>query len=100
MSHLQLNDVVKFSPTGPDPYLFHDTEGFRSLVIGFEPGQSTPQHPAGPATYYVVEGEGWITEDATRHAVKPGSLVVVGAGLNRRIEAKTRLIVLAARGGS
>ncbi len=98
MSHLQLSDVVKFSPTGPDPHLFHDTEGFRSLVIGFEPGQSTPLHPAGPATYYVVEGEGWITEDATRYEVRPGSVVVVGAGLNRRIEAKTRLMILAARG--
>ena len=98
MSQMQLSDVVKFSPTGPDPYLFHDTEGFRSLVLGFEPGQSTPLHPAGPATYYVVEGEGWITEDTTRYEVKPGSLVAVGAGVNRRIEAKTRLTILAARG--
>jgi len=98
MSHLQLKDVVRFSPAGPDPYLFHDTEGFRSLTIGFEPGQSTPLHPASPATYYVVEGEGWITEDTARHEVKPGSMVVVGGGQNRRIEAKTRLIVLAARG--
>ena len=98
MSHLQLSDVVKFSPTGPDPHLFHDTEGFRSLVIGFEPGQSTPLHPAGPATYYVVEGQGWITEDTKRYEVKPGSLVVVGAGANHRIEAKTRLMILAARG--
>ena len=98
MSHLQLREVVQFSSEGIHPYLFHDTEDFRSLVIGFEPGQSTPLHPAGPATYYVVEGEGWITEDTTRHEVKPGSVVVVGGGLNRRIEAKTRLMVLAARG--
>ena len=98
MSHLQLRDVVKFSAEGHSPYLFHDSENFKSLVVGFEPGQSTPLHPAGPATYYVVEGEGWITEDTTRHAVRPGSVVVVGGELNRRIEAKTRLIVLAARG--
>ncbi len=98
MSHFQLREVVEFSPDGPKPHLFHDTESFRSLVIGLQPGQSTPLHPAGPATYYVVEGEGWITEDATRHEVKPGSVVVVGAGLNRRIEAKTRLTILAARG--
>ena len=98
MSHMQVRDAVKFSSTGPDPHLFHDTEGFRSLVIGFEPGQSTPLHPAGPATYYVVEGEGWITENTTRYEVKPGSVVIVGAGAARRIEAQTRLIVLAARG--
>jgi quercetin dioxygenase-like cupin family protein len=60
---------------------------------------SQPLHPAGPATYYVVEGEGWIAEDTTRHEVKPGSVVVVGAGVPRGIEAKTHLIVLAARGG-
>jgi len=47
----------------------------------------------------VVEGEGWITEDNTRHAVQAGSVVVVEAGMPRRIEARTRLIVLAARGG-
>jgi quercetin dioxygenase-like cupin family protein len=99
MSHLQLRDVVRFSSEGQSPHLFHDTESFRSLVVGFEPGQVTPLHPAGPATYYVVEGEGWITEDTTRHEVKAGSVVVVGAGVPRRIEAKTRLTVLAARGG-
>ena len=99
MSHLQLRDMVKFSSEGHSPHLFHDTESFKSLVVGFEPGQSTPLHPAGPATYYVIEGAGWITEDATRHEVKPGSVVVVGGGVQRRIEAKTRLIILAARGG-
>jgi len=99
MSHLHLSDVVKFSPEGHSPHFFHDSDSFKSLVVGFEPGQSTPLHPAGPATYYVVEGEGWITEDTLRHPVKTGSVVVVGAGINRRIEAKTRLIVLAARGG-
>jgi quercetin dioxygenase-like cupin family protein len=99
MSQLQLRDVVKFSAQGHSPYLFHDSETFKSLVVGFEPGQSTPLHPAGPATYYVVEGEGWITEDETRHAVQTGSVVVVGADVPRRIEARTRLIVLAARGG-
>ena len=98
MSHLQLRDMVKFSSEGQSPHLFHDTENFRSLVIGFEPGQGTTLHPAGPATYYVVEGEGWITEDTTRHEVEPGSVVIVSAGAQRRIEAKTRLIVLAARG--
>ena len=99
MSHLQLHDVVKFSAEGHSPYLFHDNENFKSLVVGFEPGQSTPLHPAGPATYYVVEGEGWISEDGTRHAVQAGSVAVVGAEVSRRIEARTRLIVLAARGG-
>jgi len=99
MSHLQLRDMVKFSVEGHSPYLFHDSETFKSLVVGFEPGQSTPLHPAGPATYYVVEGEGWITEDGTRHVVQAGSVVVVGADVPRRIEARTRLIVLAARGG-
>jgi quercetin dioxygenase-like cupin family protein len=99
MSHLQLRDVVKFSAEGHSPYLFHDSETFTSLVAGFEPGQSTPLHPAGPATYYVVEGEGWITEDRTRHVVQAGSVVAVGADVPRRIEARTRLIVLAARGG-
>lgn len=98
MSHMQLRDAVRFSPEGQQPHLFHDTEGFRSLVVGFEPGQSTPLHPAGPATYYVVEGEGWITEGDQRYEVGPGSLVVVDKGVPRAIAARTRLIVLAARG--
>ncbi len=99
MSVCQLSDVVQFSSEGHKPYFFHDGETFKSLVVGFEPGQATPLHPAGPATYYVVEGEGWITEGDVRHPVKPGTVVVVGAGALRGIEARTRLIVLAARGG-
>ena len=100
MSHLQLRDAVKFSAEGHSPHFFHDSDTFKSLVVGFEPGQSTPLHPAGPATYYVVDGEGWITEGEVRHAVRAGSVVVVvGADVPRRIEARTRLIVLAARGG-
>ncbi len=98
MSVVQLKDVVQFSPEGHQPYFFHDSDTFKSLVVGFEPGQGTPLHPAGPATYYVVEGEGWITEGTTRHPASPGTVVVVGAGVQRRIEARTRLIVLAARG--
>jgi len=98
MSHLQLRDAVKFFAEGHSPHFFHDSETFKSLVVGFEPGQSTPLHPAGPATYYVVEGEDWITEDGTRHAVQAGSVVVAGPDVPRRIEARTRLIVLAARG--
>ncbi len=99
MSLVQLRDVVKFSAEGHSPHFFHDSDSFKSLVVGFEPGQSTPVHLAGPATYYVVEGEGWITEGTTRHAVGAGSVVVVGASVPRGIEARTRLIVLAARGG-
>ncbi len=98
MSLMQLREVVQFSPDGHKPTFLHDSESFKSLVIGFEPGQKTPVHPAGPATYYVVEGEGWITEGETRHAVQAGSLVTVDAGVPRAIEARTRLIVLAARG--
>ena len=97
MSHLQLRDVSFLrEDTARIPFMIAKT---LSLVVGFEPGQSTPLHPAGPATYYVVAGEGWITEDGTRHAVQAGSVVVVGADVPRRIEARTRLIVLAARGG-
>ncbi len=99
MSLVQLRDVVRFSAEGHSPYFFHDTDSFKSLVVGFEPGQATPVHPAGPATYYVVEGQGWITEGAQRHEVQAGSVVTVGAGVPRSIEAGTRLIVLAARGG-
>jgi hypothetical protein len=41
MSCLQLRDVVKFSPTGHTPYFFHDSDGFKSLAVGFEPGRAT-----------------------------------------------------------
>jgi len=76
MSLLQLHDVVKFSSQGHSPYFFHDEASFKSLVVGFEPGQSTPLHPAGAATYYVVEGEGWITEFifSRRPASRPSSI--------------------------
>jgi quercetin dioxygenase-like cupin family protein len=68
------------------------------MLIGFEPGQQIAEHPGPAGSFYVVDGEGWISVDGDRQAVRPGMVAVVPGEARRSIEAKTRLTLLVSRG--
>ena len=68
------------------------------MLVGFEPGQSIPEH-AGPAgAFYVLDGQGWISIAGERQEVRPGMVAIAPEGAGRSIEAKTRMTILASRG--
>ncbi len=88
-----------FSAEGPKPQFIFDTPTFKALVVGLEAGQQIPLHPAESAMYHFLEGEGLMTVDEESFAVKPGATVIAPNGAKRGINAKTRIIFLAAKSG-
>lgn len=67
------------------------------MLLGFEPGQSIPEHPGPTGSFYVVDGEGWISIDGERREVQPGMVAIAPQGAKRSIQAKSRLILLVSR---
>jgi len=76
-----------------DDERFTASEAFRSdrlkVVCGyFEPGQFIPVHaPDSDVAIHVWSGTGTIREGDTAHAVEPGDVVVVPAGVDRGVRA-------------
>ncbi len=90
-------DVIVFSPDGPQPQKLLETEALMAVLVGLEAGQKIPPHPAPTAVYHFLEGNGWMIVDGERLAVQPGATVVAPDGATRGIEAETRLAILATR---
>ncbi len=91
--------LTAYSSPGPQPTILHETDTFRALVAGLEPGGRILRHPEPLALYHVLEGTGTMLVDGEHHALRPGATVIVPAGASRRIEAATRLAFLAVRVG-
>ena len=76
-----------------DEERFSTSGVFRSdrakVVCGyFEPGQFIPVHaPESDVTIAVQSGSGTVREGDTDHAVAPGDVVVVEAGIERGVKA-------------
>jgi len=87
-----------FGTTGPQPQFLLDTPQFKAVVVGLAAGQKIPPHPEGPAMYHFLEGEGFMTVGEEAFPVQPGVTVLAPAGVPRGIQAKTKLILLGARG--
>jgi quercetin dioxygenase-like cupin family protein len=74
-----------------------ETNGFKVLLAGLEPGQRIPLHPEGAGVFYFLEGTGVMLIEDERIAVQPGSIVLAPQGSRRGMEADSRLAFLAAR---
>jgi quercetin dioxygenase-like cupin family protein len=66
-------EKIIFSANGPQPQVLAESEKFKVIVAGLEPGQKIPQHPEGLAMYHFLDGTGWMTVDNERFAVGPGA---------------------------
>jgi quercetin dioxygenase-like cupin family protein len=86
-----------FSPTGLAPQVLLENEKLKALIGALEAGQRIPPHPEALGMYHFLEGSGWMTVDGERLAVSAGTTVFVPQGVERGIEAETRLAFLAAR---
>jgi len=77
-----------------DDERFTAREAFRSerlkVVCGyFEPGQFVPVHaPGSDVVIHVDSGTGVVREGDTEHAVGPGDVVAVEAGVERGVRAE------------
>lgn len=90
-------DKVVFSTQGPQPQPLYADDQFKVIVAGLEPGQSIPQHPEGLSVYHFLEGQGTMLVDGEPVEVAPGGTIILPAGASRGLQAKTRLVFLAAR---
>jgi quercetin dioxygenase-like cupin family protein len=88
-----------FSEKGTSPQFLIEASNFKALVVGLNAGQQIPPHPGDSAMYHFLEGEGLMTVGDETFDIKPGATVVVAAGVKRGMNAKTRVIFLAAKSG-
>ncbi len=88
---------VRYSSDGPQPQALVETDNFKVVVAGLEPGQKIPAHPEGAAMYHFLEGTGTMQVNDQSYAVQPGVTVITPAGATRGMEAQTRLAFIAAR---
>lgn len=90
-------EKITYSREGPQPRVLMETDEYRVILAGLEPGAKIPPHPEAGAIYHILEGSGWMTVNDQRLAVRDGSIVAVPHGGTRGLEAETRLAFLAVR---
>ncbi len=88
-----------FAADGPKPRFLLDAPGFNVLVVGVEAGQQIPLHSGEAALYYFLEGSGLMMVGEESYAINPGVAVIAPAGSPRGMNARTRVIFLASKGG-
>lgn len=89
---------IAFGTEGPDPQPLLDDESVKMVLVGLEPDQQIPPHPAPSAVYYFIEGSGWMTVNGDRFEIGPGVIVRTPDGADRSIKAKSRLVFLGTHG--
>jgi quercetin dioxygenase-like cupin family protein len=92
-------EKVVFSPEGPQPQPLVATSKLKSVLVGLEPGQKVPVHPAPTAVYHFLDGSGWMIVNENRLPVQAGATVVVPEGARRGVEAETQLSFLGTHSG-
>ena len=92
-------EEVVFSPDGPQPQPLVATDRLKSVIVGLEPGQKIPTHPAPTAVYHFLEGSGWMIVGEERFAVQSGATIVVPDQVPRGIEAETKMALLGTHSG-
>lgn len=91
-------EQVVYGTPGPRPTTLFETDKFRAIVVGLEPGQKIPLHPEeAAAVFHFVEGTGWMQVGDERFQVQPGATVICPANAARGMEAETRLAFVATR---
>jgi quercetin dioxygenase-like cupin family protein len=94
----ETNVKAVFASDGPKPQFLFETPGFKTLVVGLEPGQQIPLHVGEAAMYHFLEGTGLMTVGKETFAIKPGVTIIAPSGSERGMNAKTRVVFLGAKG--
>ncbi len=89
---------ASYSPQDRVATPLFESQSLTVMLIGFEPGQSIPDHPGPAGAFYVIAGQGWISVDEERQEVNTGMVVIAPRGARRSIQAETRLTLLVSRG--
>jgi quercetin dioxygenase-like cupin family protein len=90
-------DKVIFSADRPQPQVLHEDAKIKVVVVGLEPGGQIPAHPGDLGVYHFLEGTGQMRAGDETYEVRPGSTVVIPAGITRGVVVHTRLAFIAVR---
>ncbi|HKZ46336.1 MAG TPA: cupin domain-containing protein [Thermodesulfobacteriota bacterium] len=99
MEPVKVDTKKMFFKEGFRPQILYVSPKLKVPLICMEPGQSIPTHPSGAGIFYVLEGSAVFTVGEEKKEVKAGSIVVAPQGVERGIEAKERLVVVAFHAG-
>ena len=94
---LDWRERIVFSANGPQPFVLVENAKIKSVLVGLEPGQVLPPHPAPDGIYQFLEGSGWMIVDDQRLRIQAGSIVAVPDGAKRGVQAETRLAFIGVR---
>jgi quercetin dioxygenase-like cupin family protein len=98
--HADIKSLAVFAADGPRQQVLIDTPKLKAILVGLEAGQHIPVHPEQAALYHFLDGEGLMTVDEESYRVTPGVTVVAPEGSSRGMNARTRLVFLASKGGA
>lgn len=90
-------EKVVYGTDGPQPHILLETNTSKVVLVGLQPGQIIPPHPAPSSVYTIIDGTGWMTVNDDRIALEPGVIVTMPDETVRGVEAETRLVFLGTR---
>lgn len=99
MEIINIDEKKKFHKDGFRPQILYVSPKVKVPLICMEPGQMIPPHPSGTGIFHVIEGSAIFTVAGEKKEVKAGSVVIAPEGVERGIEAKERLVVMAFHAG-
>lgn len=89
--------AAQFAADRPVPSTVFENARTKVVVGAVQAGQRIPNHPEALAVYYFLQGEGWMSVNGERTAVRPGMTVVTPEGSLRGMEAESDISFLAVR---
>lgn len=93
---IDLTGAAEFSRESHLRKVLYEAPGTKALLICFEAGQAVLPCVMDSLVYFVVlEGTGRLVAGTESRELKAGVMVVVPPGLERKIEAGSRLVILA-----
>ena len=96
---INIDKKKEFYKEGFRPQILYVSPKLKVPLICMEPGQNIPTHPSGAGIFYVLEGSAVFTVGGEKKEIKAGSIVIAPHGIERGIEAKERLVVVAFHAG-
>jgi quercetin dioxygenase-like cupin family protein/uncharacterized protein (DUF2249 family) len=88
-------ELASFSGDGFGRRILFENDRLRVVLAAFEPGQEIPVHAPGvDLVLSVLEGMGEVRAGDQVHPVAAGDVVIVPAGEERGVRARTRMVAL------
>ena len=88
-------DLAEFAADGFGRRILFGNDRLRVVLAAFEPGQEIPIHTPGvDLVMSILDGVGEVRAGDQVHSVKAGDVVIVPAGSERGVRARTRLVAL------